>query len=61
MLGTTERVPVERVTLNTPYLVGDVDALCFNESLYDFVIGNVARARKSFRHNNVGDGRSRTN
>ena len=41
LLGTTERVPVARVTVNTPYLVGDVDALCVNEPLYDLVIGNV--------------------
>ena len=51
LLGTTERVPVARVTVDTPYLVGDVDALCVNESLYDLVIGNVPGAREPFRPN----------
>ena len=52
LLGTIERVPVARVTVNTPYLVGDVDALCVNESLYDLVIGNVPGAREPFRPDN---------
>ena len=51
LLGTTERVPVARVTVDTPYLVGDVDALCVNESLYDLVIGNVPGAQEPFRPN----------
>ena len=52
LLGTTERVPVARVTVNTPYLVGDTEALCVNESLYDLVIGNVPGAREPFRPDN---------
>ena len=52
LLGTTDRVPVARVTVNTPYLVGDTEALCVNESLYDLVIGNVPGAREPFRPDN---------
>ena len=52
LLGTTERVPVARVTISTPYLVGDTEALCVNESLYDLVVGNVQGVREPFRPDN---------
>ena len=37
-----------RVTVNTPYFIGDTEALCVKESLYDLVIGNVPGAREPF-------------
>ena len=52
LLETTEKVPVACVTVNTPYLVGDTEAFCVNESLYNLVIGNVPEAQEPFRPDN---------
>ena len=33
------------IHMDTPYLKGEVEALCAEEMLYDLIIGNVHRAR----------------
>ena len=36
------RIKVDR---HTPYLVGEVDALCLREPLFDLIIGNIRGGR----------------
>ena len=36
--GTVRRVPVAKVHVNTPYYVEDVDALCMDKPVYDFIV-----------------------
>ncbi len=35
------RVPVARITLDTPFFKGETDALCMSETLYDVTLGNI--------------------
>ena len=39
------RVPVAKITVTTPYLEGEVEALVLEDALYDLIIGNVPGAR----------------
>ena len=43
--GTRVRLPVAKIHVDTPYLKGEVAALCGEEMLYDLIIGNVHGAR----------------
>ena len=45
VLGTRDRLPVAKIYVDTPYLKGEVEALCAEEMLYDLIIGNVRGAR----------------
>ena len=45
VLGTRVRLPVAKIYVDTPYLKGEVEALCAEEVLYDLIIGNVRGAR----------------
>ena len=44
---TLKRAPMAKVKVDTPFYVGTVEALCLQDSLFDLIIGNVARARRS--------------
>ena len=46
VLGTRARLPVAKIHVDTPYLIGEVEALCADDSLYDLIIGNVDGARE---------------
>ena len=46
MLGTSARLPVAKIDIDTPYLKGEVEALCAEDSLYDLIIGNGEGARE---------------
>ncbi len=35
------KVPVARITLDTPFFKGETDALCMSETLYDVTLGNI--------------------
>ncbi|XP_068235502.1 uncharacterized protein [Palaemon carinicauda] len=39
------RAPMAKIHINTPYLIGEVDAVCLPDAPYDFLIGNVPCAR----------------
>ena len=43
--NTVRRVPVALISVNTPYLVGKVKALCLPDAVYDLIIGQVPGAR----------------
>ncbi|XP_071791644.1 uncharacterized protein [Asterias amurensis] len=43
---TARSLPVARISIDSPYFVGTVDALCMTNTLYDIVIGNVSNARE---------------
>ena len=43
--GTVRRVPVAKIYVNTPYYVGDVEALCMDKPVYDLIIGNIPGVR----------------
>ena len=43
--GTARRFPVAVVHICTPYLCGEVKAMCMEKPVYDLIIGNVAGAR----------------
>ena len=46
VLGTRARLPVAKIHVDTPYLIGEVQALCADDSLYDLIIANVDGARE---------------
>ena len=43
--NTARKVPVARITVDTPYLKGQVEAQCLPDAIYDLIIGNVPGAR----------------
>ena len=43
--NTVRKVPIARITVDTPYLSGEVDVQCLPYSMYDLIIGNVPGAR----------------
>ena len=43
--GTTRTFPVAKVTIDSPYLKDEVDALCIPNALCEVVVGNVNGAR----------------
>ena len=44
--GTKRRVPIARVFLDTPYVVGEFDAWCMDQPIFDLIIGEVSGARQ---------------
>lgn len=43
--NTVRKVPIARITIDSPYLSGEVDAQCLPNAIYDLIIGNVAGAQ----------------
>ena len=43
--NTARKVPIARITVDTPYLKGQVEAQCLPDAIYDLIIGNVPGAR----------------
>ena len=39
-------VPVACVSIDTPYFIGEVEAWCLKNPLYDLIIGNIPKARE---------------
>ncbi|XP_030839572.1 uncharacterized protein LOC115923285 [Strongylocentrotus purpuratus] len=47
MIDRTMRTfPVAKVTLDSPFFIGEVEALCVNNPIYDVVLGNIPGARE---------------
>ena len=44
--NSMRRVPVVKITVNTPYFTGEVEAQCLPDAIYDLIIGNVPGARR---------------
>eukprot|EP00105_Crassostrea_gigas_P033722 XP_011457196.1 PREDICTED: uncharacterized protein LOC105349201 [Crassostrea gigas] len=45
--GSKIKVPVACVSIDTPYFIGEVEAWCSKNPLYDVIIGNIPNARDS--------------
>ena len=43
--GTIRKYPMVKVDVDTPYFLGNVEAVCVPEPVYDLIIGNVSGAR----------------
>ena len=43
--NTARKVPIARITVDTPYLKGHVEAQCLPDAIYNLIIGNVPGAR----------------
>jgi len=43
--NTVRKVPIAWITVDTPYLSGEVDVQCLPDVIYDLIIGNVPGAR----------------
>ena len=43
--NTVRKVPIARITVDTPYLSGEVDVQCLPDRIYDLIIGSVPGAR----------------
>jgi len=43
--NTIRRAPIGKIIVDTPYLRGEVEALCLPDVIYDLIIGNVPGAR----------------
>ncbi|KAL1476976.1 hypothetical protein MTO96_017845 [Rhipicephalus appendiculatus] len=39
--GNVKQLPEARISVHTPYLIGDINALCMSNTLYDLVLGNI--------------------
>ncbi len=44
--GSILKVPMAKVSIDTPYLTGSVIAMCMEHPIYDLVVGNVPGARQ---------------
>ena len=40
------RAPIAKIRVDTPYYVGEVNALCFREPICDLIMENIPGARK---------------
>ena len=40
------RAPIAKIRVDTPYYVGEVNALCFREPIFELIIGNIPDARE---------------
>ena len=45
--NTVRKVPISRITIDTPYWSGEVDVQCLPDTIYDLTIGNVPGARSA--------------
>ena len=45
--GTIRRVPVAVIEVDTPFIKGQVRAVCMRNPLYDLIIGNVLNVTQS--------------
>ena len=45
--NTVRKVPIARITVDTPYLSGEVEVQCLPDAIYDLIIGNVAGTRSA--------------
>lgn len=45
--NTVRKVSSARISVDTPYLSGQVDAQCGPDAIYDLIIGNVPSARSA--------------
>ena len=43
---TVIRAPIAKIRVDTPYHVGEVNALCFREPICELIIGNISGARE---------------
>uniref|UniRef100_K1Q8N5 Multiple epidermal growth factor-like domains 6 n=1 Tax=Magallana gigas TaxID=29159 RepID=K1Q8N5_MAGGI len=43
--GSSIRVPVASIFIDTPYITGTFEACCMEKPVYDLIIGNVGKAR----------------
>lgn len=43
--NTVRKVPIAWITVDTPYLSGEVDVQCLPDAIYDLIIGNVPGAQ----------------
>ncbi len=41
--NTLREAPMAKIKVDTPYLTGEVEALCLPDALYDLIIGNINR------------------
>ena len=50
---TARKVPVVRITIDTPYLKGEVEVQCLPDAIYDLIttVGNVPGARPAEEEN----------
>ena len=44
--GSRKTFPVAKVTLDSPFFIGELEALCVAEPIYDVVLGNIPGARE---------------
>ena len=45
--NTARKVPIARISVDTPYFKGEVEAQCLSDPIYDLIIGNVPGAREA--------------
>lgn len=43
--NSVKRAPLAKITIDTPILTGEVDALYLQDAIYDLIISNVLGAR----------------
>ena len=42
--GTVCSIPLARVTIDTPFYKGEVEAMCMEKPVYDLIVGNLVGA-----------------
>ena len=43
--NTVRKVPIAKISVDTPYFSGQTEAQCLPDTIYDLIIGNVPGAR----------------
>lgn len=39
--GTARRTPTARIYIETPFYVGEVEAMCMNKPMFSLIVGNI--------------------
>ena len=43
--NTVRQLPLAHVTIDSPYFIGPVEAVCMTDPIYDVIVGNIPQAR----------------
>ena len=52
--NTARKVPIARISVDTPYLKGQAEAQCLPDAIYELIIGNFSGARPQMNQTQLG-------
>ena len=42
--NSLRKAPIAKIFVNTPFYIGEIEALCLSDAIYDLIIGNIPEA-----------------